>query len=350
MSTNSLICESKLTPSIDSKISKNIRLVSERIPREQMQYFIHHQIEKFLRDHKLKKVEEKCTEFLLLKRSICYHLMKYLPAHNGDLLNSLFDYVDITIASLFFKRSNQKRALHELCDKEFYFSFLNFAIDRVEFPSLIVEELKDSLDQKSRISVQLARRNYLSTVMSTAKQMHRFALEYLATKSNYLSEISEIRSVVQRSKKQYHKKVCSNFDLQTKKLERQKRGPIYKLHRGYEIRGDENVIVNRKIRVQDANKSVSFSTSKDIALWFAKARFNHRPEPGILSFADRCEVARTMFDNVNQSCDATNRKCIVADYEFDEKDLVCFGSDHEQEVIVIPDIARLTRYSIVYST
>jgi hypothetical protein len=333
----------------ESEFSKNIKLLSAKLPREDMQLLIYRQMERFLQQHKHKKVEEKCTEFLLLKRSICYHLMKYLPAHNGDLLNSLFDYVDITIASLFFKRSNQKSALHELCDKDFYFSFLNFAIDRVEFPSLIVEELKESLDQKSRKSIQLARRNYLSAVMSTAKQMHRSALEYLATNSNYLSETYLI-SLLQRNKKQYRKMCLRNFNRQTKNLQRKKKGSFYKLHRGYEIRGEEDVIVNRKIRVQDANKSVSFSTSKDIALWFAKARFNHTPEPGILSFADRYAVVRTVFDDVNQFGETTNRKCIVADFEFDEKDLVCFGSDYEHEVIVIPDIARLTRYSIVYST
>ena len=48
--------------------------------------------------------------------------------------------------------------------------------------------------------------------------------------------------------------------------------------------------------------------------------------------------------------ESTNRKCIVAEYEFDEPSLIGFGNADESEVIAIPDTAKLTRYSIVYAS
>jgi hypothetical protein len=346
----SLANEPKTTIPTESEFSKNIKLLSATLPREDMQLFIYQQMERFLQQHKHKKVEEKCTEFLLLKTSILYQLGNKIPDLTSRLLAALVNYIDITIATLFFKQINGKSALHERFDKDFYFAFLNFVIYRVEFPSLIVEELKDSLQETSRKSVPLSRRNYLIAVMQCAYRVDIDFYKHFTPVTGVLPKISDFKNHFKINRKNLAKFTYSTFALHEKILERQKKGGIYKLYRGYEISGDQDVIVDRKIRIQFANKSVSFTTSRDLALSFAKTRFNHRPVTNVLSVADRFNVLKTMLDDVDQYAVATNRKCIFAEYEFDENDLVCAGSHLENEVIAIPDTAKLTRYSIVYAS
>ena len=334
----------------ESEFSKNIRLISATLPREDMQLFIYQEMERFLQQHKHKKVEEKCTEFLLLKKSILYQLSNEPPDLNISFITALDNYVDITIATLFFKGINGKSALQERFDKDFYFAFLNFAIDKIDFTSLIVQELKDSLQEKSRKSVPLSRRNYLSAVMQCAQWLHRDFFSHFVTEWSKLPQLSDIKHHFKINRKNLTKFTYSIFAMHEKVLERQKKGEIYKLYRGYEISGDQDVIVDRKIRIQDANKSVSFSTMKSMALSFAKYRFDHKPETKGLSTDDRLVLVSTMSNDLDSYGESTNRKCIVAEYEFDEPSLIGFGNADESEVIAIPDTAKLTRYSIVYAS
>jgi hypothetical protein len=129
----------------------------------------------------------------------------------------------------------------------------------------------------------------------------------------------------------------------------------YTIYRGFDIDANEDVLINRKIRLQDANKSYSFTANTDVARMFATYKNLIPDENDVTTYEDRLNLVSTFVDSeeIESYRTKSNRKFIVAKYKIDERDIIFTPfetSTTECEVFALPDNAKLVRYEIVYSS
>lgn len=336
-----------------SDVTRLYEQVTKDIPSAEMQEIVYDAFNEFWRRNHAKPIAEKCVEFALLRQFVLSSFHIPSDASYKTVGNTIIDYFDMTFAYLFFNGVNDKCPLENKVDNEFYFCLLTFALDRIEFPSLVMEKLRDSYYSKNRNKVSLQRRNYLATLMVLARQFSNGLLAAVANQYRQSLTYEQIRRHYKLNMKKLISSVGAVNAKSTKYIESRRVGAFYKLYRGYEIDSDQNVILCRKLRVQDANKSVSFTTERKIAELFANYRHCVDSSSDSTSFEDRLTLAKSMFKEIPEALErASGKKSIVSEYEFAEEDIVlCPISTTitECEVFAFPDKARLTRYTITHS-
>ena len=129
----------------------------------------------------------------------------------------------------------------------------------------------------------------------------------------------------------------------------------YTIYRGYDIDVNEDVLINRKIRLQDANKSYSFTANTDVAKMFATYKNLNVDSTEETTYEDRLNLVSSFIDSdeIENYRTKLNRKFVVAKYNIDEKDIIFMPyqtTTTECEVFANPDNAKLVRYEIVYSS
>ena len=346
----------------NNKISEMYEVVSTLIPPEEMRNMVYEYVQSYLKETRNKSLQEKCIEFYFLRQSFLS-----LIRHNSNFTqeewfsgvgDSVMDYFDMSFSYLFFHDVDGKCALEKKVDKEFYFCLLTVAMDRIEFPSLLSDKFLNSYKSNNRCSLSLERRNYLATTMSCAKPFVNKVIEETVKHLKRPPSWTELRKTYKRNLRSFSTFVGECYDAASKNFNASKCGEGYRLYRGYEINNDQDVIVDRKVRKQDANKSVSFTTEKGVAQIYATYRaMNERNNDEVVlddkttSMNDRIALARTMFaDKTDYLLESSGRKCIVSEYVVPKEDVILFPRSTtitECEVLAIPDNAVLSRYTIV---
>jgi len=337
-----------------NSISESYKTVLSIFPPNDMRLIVRNWFESFLKQHRKKKANEKCVQFFIYRQALLARLYPYL----GDWEdwasgNSLMDYIDMTLSKIFFDEFDDKCALSERVDNEFYFCMLAFALDRIEFPSLVQDSFKQSYYLNNRNKVDLRRRNYLATTMFVARNLVNSVIESIVSSAGDMPTFAEIERVCRKNMWHLNNYTAVESAKSTKLLDAMKIGDAYRLYRGYEIESNQDVIVDRKVRLQDANKSISFTTQKRVATSFANYRLNKSDDPESTTLDDRITLAESMFDDeVSYLKKCTQKKCIVSEYLVNESDIVFYPMTTtitECEVFAVPDRAHLTRYTIVNS-
>ena len=362
MRNTNIIEELKIQSEIDeSKISKSYSEIKTKLPPNEICTFLSEEFDKFYCSVQNKKIEEKCISFQLFRKQCHANLYrKYfnLNFKNNDYViqNSLYDYIDCSLSMMFFRNQFENSSLNKRIDNEFYYSLLPFAIDRIEFPSLVKDEIKTSMEINNRLSVPLKRRNFLASLMVGSRQYVMQVIEQIANHNKRAPTFFEIEKICKKHKSKYFNFVCNRTSQIEKMMNYYKNDDkTYTIYRGYDIDATEDVIINRKIRLQEANKSYSFTANTDVAKMFANYKnltINNNEET---TYDDRVNLVSAFIDSDKIDCYRTksNRKFVVAKYKIDEKDIFFIPfetSTKEFEVFANPDNAKLIRYEIVYSS
>jgi hypothetical protein len=130
----------------------------------------------------------------------------------------------------------------------------------------------------------------------------------------------------------------------------------YVVYRGYDIDSNEDVLVDRKIRIQDTNKSISFTANTVVATMFSNyKRTKISQDEDATSYDDRLTLVGSIVgkDKMLPYEKKISRKHILAKYELEEKDIIITPfstSTTECEVLAIPDNAKLVRYTIIHAS
>jgi hypothetical protein len=175
---------------------------------------------------------------------------------------------------------------------------------------------------------------------------------YVNKYHSYPTQIKML-NILKKHRSQFLKMLESQFNLYNRQIKssKTKDGKLI-LYRGYDISDNENVIVDRKVRTQDSNKSFSFTTNIDVALMYSTYKIDKGDDDGSMNFDDRVNLSSSIFDNQNFR-NKENRKFIVSKYEVDIKDVICSplkNTNIEYEVFVYPERTKLIRYQIVNSS
>ena len=345
----------------ESIISKSYSEIKTKIPPNEICSILSEEFDRFYFSVKKKSVEDKCISFQLFRQqchSMIYH--KYFDANfmSNDyyIQNSLFDYIDCSISMIFFRNQSNVTPLNKKIDNDFFYSLLPFVIDRIEFPSLVKDEIQIALAINNRLSIPLNRRNFLANLMVCSREYVLQVIEQTANQYKRVPTFIEIEKVCKKHKSQYLKFVCNRTSQIEKMMNKQKNDDkTYTIYRGYDIDVNEDVIINRKIRLQDANKSYSFTANTDVAKMFANYKNLTIDENDATTYDDRVNLVSSFIDSkeIDPYRTKSNRKFIIAKYKISEKDIIFMPfqtSTTECEVFAYPDNAKLVRYTIVKSS
>lgn len=338
----------------NSRIADSYVTISNLIPPDSMREIVHAWFDQFLEETRKKKTPDKCVKFFLFRQMLIAHLIPELDEKQQILGgNSLVDYIDMTFAYLFFNAWGGHCALERRVDNELYFCLLAFALDRIEFPSLVQESIKESYRRNNRHKIGLDRRNHLATTMYSSRVLVNSAINSILQAKKSPPTYDEVRRICEKNRWHLMNMTSVAHAKSAKQLSKMKHDDAYRVYRGYEINPDQDVIVDRKIRLQDANKSISFTTSRNVAQTFANYRTYEISDPNATTYDDRVTLAETMFTNdVVRLKKTGQKKCIVSEYLVNAEDIIFYPMTTtitECEVFAIPDNAKLTRYSIVNS-
>lgn len=346
----------------ESNISKSYSEIKIKIPPKEICLILSQEFEKFYCTIKSKSIEDKCISFQLFRRqchSMIYNMYFNINLNGNDyyIQNSLFDYIDCSLSMLFFRNQFDLHPLNTIVDNEFYFALLPFAIDRIEFPSIVKDEIQASLKMNNRLSVTLKRRNFLANLMIVSRNYVMQVIEQTVNHHKRMPSFFEIEKICRKHKSQYLNSVCNKTSQIEKMMNKQKNDDnTYTIYRGYDIDATEDVIINRKIRLQDANKSYSFTANTEVAKMFAN--YKNRTiddDDDATTYDDRVNLVSSFIDLNKIDCykNKSNRKYVFAKYKIDEKDIIFMPfqtTTTECEVFANPDNAKLIRYEIVYSS
>jgi hypothetical protein len=344
-----------------SNISIAYSYIEQVLPPEEFKVLVREEFLKFYNTIKNKKIEDKCIQFMLFRQKFAAHVIKIAFAVENDYttLNSLYDYIDCSISAVFFEDDSDLKSTHEYLDNEFYFSMLSFVVDRIEFPSIYKDKIISSFNFNSRSQIRLQRRNYLANMMLCARKFVMQVSEQLLNVNTRIPSFLEIEKVLNHKKnKQYFlMRVADSTASNEKYFSKQKIAcGKYVVYRGYDIDSNEDVLVDRKIRIQDTNKSISFTANTVVATMFSNyKRTKISQDEDATSYDDRLTLVGSIVgkDKMLPYEKKISRKHILAKYELEEKDIIITPfstSTTECEVLAIPDNAKLVRYTIIHAS
>ena len=351
----SIIVKEKITL---SNIGICYNYIKNKLPPEEICIIIHNSFDELYENIKNKKIEDKCIEFMKFRQKLnSYFINEYLSINNDYVtLNSVQDYFDCAFAFLFFKNKFKLIPINEIVDDEFYFAILPFVIDKIEFPSMFNQDILESFLLKNRKKIKLQRRNFLSNLMNCAKEFIYDVINTLLNHHKSIPSWTEIDKVIKRNKIKYLRNVANVSAFYQKIMSKQRTiDNKFIIYRGYDIDENENVLIDRKIRLQDANKSFSFTANLKVAEMFSTYKTNESMEEGSTTYDDRITLVSLFIDKeISYKYQIkSNRKHIVAKFEINEEDIIITPfstSTIECEVFAIPDNAKLIRYNIVHSS
>jgi hypothetical protein len=344
-----------------SNISKSYSEIKIKIPPNEICLILSQEFEKFYYTVKSKSIEDKCISFQLFRQqchSTIYNMYFNVNLNENDyfIQNALFDYIDCSLSMLFFRNQFDLNPINTKVDNDFYFALLPFAIDRIEFPSLVKDEIQASLKMNNRLSVPLKRRNFLANLMIGSRNYVMQVIEKTVNHHKKMPTFFDLEKICRKHKSQYFNFVCNRTSQIEKMMNKQKNDDnTYTIYRGYDIDAKEDVIINRKIRLQDANKSYSFTANTDVAKMFANYKHRTIDDDDVTTYDDRVNLVSSFIDLNKIDCykNKSNRKYVFAKYKIDEKDIIFMPfqtTTTECEVFANPDNAKLIRYEIVYSS
>ena len=345
----------------ESNISKSYSEIRTKISPSEICIFLSKEFDIFYGSVKSKTIEDKCISFQIFRQQchsfICNMYFRInLQENDYFIQQSLYDYIDCSLSMLFFRNQFDHRPLNTKVDNDFYFALLVFAIDRVEFPSLVKDEIQESLKINNRLSIPLKRRNFLANLMIGSR---KFVTQVIEQNLNYYKKmptLNEIKILCRKYKPQYISFVCnSTFEIEKMMSKFKNDNNFFTVYRGYDIDSKDNVIINRKIRLQDSNKSYSFTANTDVAKMFANYKNLTINDSCATSYEDRINLVSPFIDSniIENYKTKSNRKFVVAKYKINEKDIIFMPfqtTTTECEVFANPDNAKLIRYEIVYSS
>ena len=341
-----------------TSISICYRYVRNQLPPEEICLLTHKLFNDFYAKVKNKQIDDKCLQFMLFRQKCFTYISNeyFTNETDSETMNSLFDYFDCSLSVLFFKNKFNLLPINEMIDDEFYFALLPFVIDRIEFPSIVNKEITDSLSLRNRAKIKLQRRNFLANLLLCSRDFVNAVMTSLLNQYKTIATFVEINKWMKKNKSAYLQNVA-NLTARNEKLFLKNRIKTNKfiVYRGYDISGNENVIIDRKIRLQDANKSFSFTANSTVAKMFATYKSSNRKNIDSTTYDDRITLVSSFVNQelVKSYQIKVNRKHIVAKYEIDEEDIIITPfstSTTECEVFAIPDNAKLVRYCIVHSS
>lgn len=298
---------------------------------------------------KRKNAVEKSVIFHLYRQRLLFSVNQMLK-EDDEKIKTVADEFDTAFCSIFFE--NEKfpniKPLHTfLTDEEFYI-ILPFVINKIEFSSLIKYKLKDAVKFHSKTKLNFNRRTYLATLynMTNVFINECFQQKMLNPFSEYKLACSIIKSSNFKDRVLYSKHVLLER-LNTNKIDDDK----VKIYRGYSINEDENVIINRKERIQDVNVSISYSPSQYDACIFSSLNTMSEEDydkNNSTSVEYRVHKLKDYFNNVvERYSKKVNLKSVIATYCASIKDILYITinpASYEQEVIMLNDAPNLIRY------
>jgi hypothetical protein len=343
-----------------SDIGTTYSYIEQVIPPEEFKILVRKAFLNFYCSVKNKKAEDKCIQFMLFRQKFASYVINESFGDKADnsILNSVIDYFDCTLSIIFFSDVLNLKPAHEFLDKEFYFSMLPFVVDRIEFPSIVKDEIITSFNFKNRSQVLLQRRNFLGNMMICAREFLNQAIEKLAEHHQRIPSFIEIEKVInhKKNKKNFLLNVGESTAHYQKLMSKQRISDgKYIVYRGYDIDEKEDVLINRKIRLQDANKSISFTANSIVATMFSNYKRSEISEDEYATtYDDRLTLVGSLIgkEKIAPYMQKEGRKHILAKYELDESDIIITPfstSTIECEVLAIPDSARLIRYQILHA-
>jgi hypothetical protein len=351
----SIIVEEKITL---SNIGICYNYIKNKLPPEEICIITHKKFNELYKNIKNKKIEDKCLEFMKFRQKmISYLINDYFSIDNDSAtLNSMLGYFDCSFSILFFKNKFDLTPINEIIDDEFYFALFPIIIDKIEFPSMFNHDISQSYLFKNRRKIKLQRRNFLSNLMVCSRLLIH---EIITSLTNYHKSVPSwevIDKEIKKNKIRYLLKVANINSYNEKMMNLQKtKNNKFIIYRGYDIDASEDVLIDRKIRLQDTNKSFSFTTNLKVAEMFSTYKTNESMDEVITTYDDRITLVSLFIDKKisNRYQSKSNRKHIVAKFEINEEDIIItpfFISTTESEVVAIPDNAKLIRYNIVHSS
>lgn len=299
---------------------------------------------------KRKNAVEKSVIFHMYRQRLLFSFNEMLKEEEDEKIKTVACEFDTAFCSIFFE--NEKfpniKPLHTfLSDEEFYI-ILPFVINKIEFTSLIKDKLKEAVKFHSKTKLNFSRRTYLTNLYNMTyhflgecfqqKKLNPFS-EYKLACSTIKS--SNFKDAVAFSKHRVLERLNAN------KIDEDK----VKIYRGYSIQEDENVIINRKERIQDVNISISYSSTPIFACIFSSLNTKSEEEydkENSMSVEYRVHKLKDYFNNVEERyLNKTNLKPVIATYCASLKDILYITvnpATFEQEVIMLNDAPNLIRY------
>ena len=298
---------------------------------------------------------KKCVDFMILRQDMLDHVSdNFCIPQSHAYLNCLIDYIDMTFADLFFKGNENKKPIYTRLSAEMYFSIFPFVIDRIEFPSAAKLEIYQSLKHHNFKKQSLSKRNDCAIQMLVARDFVKNVFSQVSNKLDRPISTSELKKICESNMSTLVKRKNEFVKSSDKELNSRIINDKIHVYRGFEIESDQNVLINRKERIQDANKSFSFTTEKTVAERFAKYKFSNYDIGDYKTYSERDFLLKAVVKETNiDYIKDKNKKFIVAKYEIDKSDIVYSQVSEfipENEVFAIPDNAKLCRYTIVYSS
>lgn len=341
-----------------STISICYTYVRNQLPAEEICFLTHKLFNEFYAKVKNKKVDDKCLQFMLFRQRLISYISNEYFTNETDFetMNSLVDYFDCSFAIIFFNNKFNLSPINEIIDDEFFFALLPFVIDRIEFPSIVREEIANSLTLNNRKKIKLQRRNFLANLLLCSRDYVDAIMSSLLNQLKAIPTFSEINRFMKRNKSAYLRNVANVTARHEKMfLKNKTSNSKYIVYRGYDISANENVIIDRKIRRQDVNKSFSFTANSAVAEMFATYKTMNRTDAESTTYDDRITLVSSFVNPelIQGYQSKTNRKHIVAKFEINEEDIIVTPfstTTAECEVFAVPDNAKLIRYSIVYAS
>ncbi len=269
---------------------------------------------------------------------------------NSELYNTVRDDVDTALCSVFFQ--NEKfpniKPLHTLISDEMFYILLPFVIDRIEFTSLIKDKIKDAVAFHSNNKFNLNRRSYLAILHSMSEEFIMIGIEkdLITDTTDYKNVIFILQNLSYVKDKSVEMKNLMFSNLNKNKIDDDR----FKVYRGYSIDKNENVILNRKERIQDARVSYSYAIEKNQAKSYGRLYkmteedFNTKD---LLSINYRTCKLKDYFNNAERYAINLKLKPVVATYIVSLEDIIYVTlnlNNREEEVIILNDNPNLIRY------
>ena len=195
------------------KISDAYNVASSKISPEEPTTYLSHEFAALYKKIKNRPVEEKCIAFQIYRmrfhQSICCTYVDVSDDHDGAIRNALYNYIDCALSVLFFKNKFNFTPINEYIDDEFFYALLPYVIDRIEFPSLVQDEITESLKRNKRSNIHLQRRNIIANLMiSSRSYVHHVITQMNIHTSNQPTTV-EIERICKKHKNKFLSNVTS---------------------------------------------------------------------------------------------------------------------------------------------
>ncbi len=316
-----------------------------------------HQSSLFRKKIKFQKNQTESLAFSIEKTCCDIFMIESIKAN--------FDYpISYTLSKIheyefvaFFGNGRDITGTHLLLkDPRKFWSIFTFLIHKIQYPSLYLKQIEESLTLYKRMKVPLTGRNYSAYCLLLTDLFWEKNSNYLL-KINNLEDVASLSDILSIFNSDVNNLI---HELILKSLERtnrtnNKKTKTVTVFRGFDISKTENVRKNRfkknnfEAQQQDAGFGVSYSYNKEIAKDFSKQKFDAASFILLNTIRDRVSIASFSLSNSriksDDFLDISKRTPYVGKYELHKDDILVDISDFaEEEVIALPSKVKLLDY------